>query len=557
MEKVTLPTSARKTLEAKLEGRKIPDPNSQEFDDLLEELRELNPEIYTELQASLEYKSDPLPVEHEAKLAGRRAKRQAFRDKLTNRQTHDNKTVPDKRKLFIVGSSLAMALFGWMTWSTAIAPLLFGRGSAGAQQPEETPSETQQPAPTQQATPPEQGFGITAPRAQLASLTIPNAVPTSDLPPQKPPEARAQTPTNTPPSRSTTDLPPRSTNDIPPEPTPITRQAQNVPTSPYQPPSATETPATSDSAPTTATPEALPNTLSFETSDEVGQLPTTLSSQSTPIQADATLSSVPLSRAEEQARNTPAASTTLSSTSGTPSKSTLNTSLSWEADQPAQPDVQLTSTSVPLPAVPDVGQTPPAAGAQRQARPQRQPINLQQALQAGTELKAELITAVAASGTQGTPVLAKTTGNWCKNAPCPDITWIGEATYDGTDRVNITFAEAVVSNNQQSVTATAFGDDRLPGLIANVGDGAPTAVQDLLRSSVGGASDYLNAINTRTTTTIEDGVIVQEQAEPDLGNVLLGRAANLFALPADQTSVVRYATLPDGQPLTVMFGISL
>ena len=44
MEKVTLSKAARKAFGERL-GRPVPDPNSEEFDELLEELREMQPNV--------------------------------------------------------------------------------------------------------------------------------------------------------------------------------------------------------------------------------------------------------------------------------------------------------------------------------------------------------------------------------------------------------------------------------------------------------------------------------------------------------------------------------
>ena len=105
----------------------------------------------------------------------------------------------------------------------------------------------------------------------------------------------------------------------------------------------------------------------------------------------------------------------------------------------------------------------------------------------GTPLQAELVTGVAAADGVTMPVIARTTGDWCGQGSCSEITWIGEASYPGTDRVDLTFTQAVVGDTAQSVAARAFGGDGLPGVQTGVRDVAPTAVQDLLRGAVGGA----------------------------------------------------------------------
>lgn len=58
MEKVTLSKAARKVFGERL-GRPVPDPNSKEFDELLEELREMQPEAYNDLYSALSTRANP------------------------------------------------------------------------------------------------------------------------------------------------------------------------------------------------------------------------------------------------------------------------------------------------------------------------------------------------------------------------------------------------------------------------------------------------------------------------------------------------------------------
>jgi len=214
----------------------------------------------------------------------------------------------------------------------------------------------------------------------------------------------------------------------------------------------------------------------------------------------------------------------------------------------------------PLPPVPQVGGgVPPAPAtqgpAQGEAVSEPEVTDLSALLTPGTQLQAELVTGIAAVDGATMPVIARTTGDWCGERNCSEITWIGEASYPGTDRVELTFTQAVVGNTAQSVAARAFGGDGLPGVQAGVRDVAPTAVQDLLRGAVGGASDYLDALSSRETVIISEGEIVRQQAEPDLGTYLLGRGTQLFSLPSDQTSIVRLAEVSPGTPFTVIYGL--
>ena len=102
---------------------------------------------------------------------------------------------------------------------------------------------------------------------------------------------------------------------------------------------------------------------------------------------------------------------------------------------------------------------------------------------------------------------------------------------------------------------TAFDRDQLPGVQASVRDATPTAVQDVIRGAVGGASSYLDALNSRETVFLREGETITEQAEPDLGNYLLQRGTELFSLPTEQTSILRLAEIAPGTPFTVIYGL--
>ena len=116
MDKVVLSRAARTALGERL-GQPIPNPESEAFDALLEELREMQPDLYTDLVGALEYKGEALPVEKEALRAQKRAHRQKLADHLKNRRTHDGKRVPDKRKSLLLGGALATVMMGWIGYT--------------------------------------------------------------------------------------------------------------------------------------------------------------------------------------------------------------------------------------------------------------------------------------------------------------------------------------------------------------------------------------------------------------------------------------------------------
>ncbi len=580
MERVILSRAARKAFGEKL-GRPVPDPNSEAFDELLEELREMQPDAYNDLYSALEYKSEPLPVEKEALRAHKRAQRQRLADHLKNRRTHDGKQITDKRKTIVVGGALATVLMGWIGY-TNVSRGFTARAASAADEPT---------AQVSVADVDDSAFGIRADTPELGEeLDMPEAVQvvqTVPLPPPKESPEPAEQPEPEP-ARTETSLPfgmgrplgasrDEPEDELPPVPgPPQPGVASAPPASPYLP--STSVSATGGAA----EPTVLPGKLSFSPLEATPEGPlNVLSSEGgldpgLPSGPGSTLTATSAAQSEPSPALPPP--TSLGGVGGEEETFTAST-LGWEdaesregsveekslsfAQQEGLPEsapVSPTTSRQPLPPVPQVGGGVPPAPATPEpalasAVSEPEVTDLSALLTPGTPLQAELVTGVAAADGVAMPVIARTTGNWCGSNNCLEITWIGEASYPGADRVDLTFTQAVVGDTAQSVTARAFGSDGLPGVQAGVRDAAPTAVQDLLRGAVGGASDYLDAFNSRETVIISEDEIIRQQADPDLGTYLLGRGAELFSLPSDQTSIVRLAELAPGTPFTVIYGL--
>ena len=574
MEKVTLSKTARKALSERL-GRAVPDPNSEAFDDLLEDLRELRPDDYTDLMGALEYHGDKLPVEKEAIRAYKRGQRQVIVDRLKNRQTHDNKRIPDKRKSLLLGLGLAGCLMGWMGYTNVSRAY-----TSAASEAEKTPAA--QPAKNTENT-----FGVSTDVADLGTQKLVAVVP------GEPPKVVPTPPPPTPaPPRDPTTQPGTSEQTEAGLPYGLGRPVQQIQAAPGPPvpsppqPGAAGTPLASPYLPQTgetnsrAEATVLPGTLSFVLPDAVSDGPvdtltaggdeigllnapsTTLAAPS--AQPSAAVQDAPLppslggvSREDAQR----AASGLRWEEPRAEPTAVTETNLSFPQDVQAGTLAQnpVNPSTQPLPPVPQVGGTrpPPTTPEVQQGAVKRESevVKLTALLTPGTQLEAVLVTGVAAADGATTPVVATTTGNWCGEASCPEITWIGEASYPGADRVNLTFSQAVIADTVQGVTASAFGGDQLLGVPAGVRDAAPTALQDVLRGAVGGAADYLDALNTRETVVVSGDEIIRQGAEPDLGTYLLGRGTDLFSLPSDQTSITRLAELPPGTAFTVIFGL--
>lgn len=575
MEKVVLSRAARTALGERL-GQPIPNPESEAFDALLEELREMQPDLYTDLVGALEYKGEALPVEKEALRAQKRAHRQKLTDHLKNRRTHDGKRVPDKRKSLLLGGALATVMMGWVGY-TNISNGFTARAAATAEDTAERP--TIQPMASRVKSP----FGVESGSPDLdMELELPETVQVVQAAPPPPPLEQEE-PSAEPepqPARTISPLlfrtgrtvePPQDEpeDELPPVPgPPQPGVASTPPISPYlaSQPGVTPMP--------TGEPVPLPANLSFVPLTETAEEPSTVLSPEgrddtgLPSAPGTTLAVTPQDRASEQilppaslspetAQEEAPAATRLNWEGSEEEATTPENSLSFVQNQ--QTNLSTTSTLSTLPPVPQVGgdtPTPPAPQATTQP-PAAEPdvTDLSALLSPGTPLEAELVTGVAAADGAAVPVIARTTGDWCGGSDCPEITWIGEASYPGTNRVEISFSQAVVGNTVQSTTATAFDRDRLPGVQASVRDAAPTAVQDVIRGAVGGASSYLDALNSRETVFLREGEIVTEQAEPDLGNYLLQRGTELFSLPTEQTSILRLAEIAPGTPFTVIYGL--
>lgn len=577
MEKVTLSKTARKAFSERL-GRAVPDPNSDAFDDLLEDLRELQPDDYTDLMGALEYNGDKLPVEKEALRAYKRGQRQVVVDRLKNRQTHDNKRIPDKRKSLLLGLGVAGCLMGWMGYTNISRAYTSGAAAEAKESPVAQPVENAENY--------ENAFGVNTEVADLGAqlvavvpgeqpdAPVPTPPPQTTVPPRDPapkPDTPDKTETRLPyglgqPVTQTQEVPGGSLPPVPSPPQPGVANASSV--SPYLP----QTGGTNSAAEATV----LPGTLSFSSPEAVSNGPVdTLKAGSgetdLPSAPGTTLvaSSAEPSAALQDAPPPPSLGG-VSSEDALPAASRLGwedlraeptaineTALSFAhnmqvggaAQNPTKPLAQ------PLPPVPQVGGTRPPPATPVVRKDELEVTNLNTLLTPGTQLEAEFVTGVAAADGATTPVIAKTTGNWCGESSCPDITWIGEASYPGVDRVDLAFSQAVVADTTQDVRASAFGDDQLPGVPAGIRDVAPTALQDVLQGAVGGAAEYLDALNTRETVVISGDEIIRQGAEPDLGTYLLGRGTDLFSLPSDQTSITRLAEISPGTTFTVIFGL--
>jgi hypothetical protein len=153
-------------------------------------------------------------------------------------------------------------------------------------------------------------------------------------------------------------------------------------------------------------------------------------------------------------------------------------------------------------------------------------------------------------------VVAKSGSEWCTTPPCPEITWIGQASLDASNRIQINFTQAVFDDATQSISAMALGAGNTPGLGASLKDTAPTVAQDLLRGAASGFTDYVDVLSQKKTVTVIDGVAVADTEAPPLDLFILGKMGSIFDIPQNTTPVVRVAEVPAGSQLIVLFGVS-
>ncbi len=132
---------------------------------------------------------------------------------------------------------------------------------------------------------------------------------------------------------------------------------------------------------------------------------------------------------------------------------------------------------------------------------------------------------------------------------------VGNARFDPTGRVWVELTTAVVGNKVYPVYAVALEAAELTqGLPAKVGDEAPTLLADLVRGSLGGISDFVKAtLEATTVVPLPGGGQAVQRSVPGLELFLLARAADLVAIPKDQSAILRTVKVDRDTPLFVLF----
>ncbi len=174
-------------------------------------------------------------------------------------------------------------------------------------------------------------------------------------------------------------------------------------------------------------------------------------------------------------------------------------------------------------------------------------------LQTGQLIPAVLVKDIVLAEGETKQVIADSDDTWC-GENCPKLRWLGEATLSPGGRLEVTFNQAVLDGETITVNGVAYGTDNAQGLPAHIADATPTLLADLLRSSAGGVTDYVEAqTKQRRITSNDDGTTVTEGSVPSLLDFVLGRAASTLQMPQEDSSVIRLAAVEKGTRLEVLY----
>lgn len=175
--------------------------------------------------------------------------------------------------------------------------------------------------------------------------------------------------------------------------------------------------------------------------------------------------------------------------------------------------------------------------------------------QAGQILVAHLVTGIAMTpGLEPSPVLAASDRlQGCGRASCPQVTWLGQATYGGGNRVQVQFTAAFIDGRAVAVRAQALAVDMVAGLPATVSTQTPALAAQVVSAAVAAAGDYLKALSEQQKVTITNGwLTVTESGSPEFWTHVLGRVAALFGVPSPGPATVQVAEVKPATELRLL-----
>ena len=524
-----LDDDVRALLERELDAD-VPDPNSPDFQAFLEDIQVERPDLFDEVMRGLQV-NVTLPVEKQAQQAARRDNiNEQFTRAFFQRSKVDGEAIPAKRRIITYVFGLAAFLLPVMyilaqtfqfdaTSDTAqeqSVPLEPDPGSLGSQDSValQTPLEPEVPIPEPE------------PRAVV---TFPDPEPE---PPEPAPSEPRQTAPPPPPQQQAAA--PRLPSPAPPAPAPS-------PASPAPTPS--PSPSSSQRAPAPTVPEpAEPLPSSLELYRAQYNAPRSVEVYRAP--------QPPGNLRVYQQENVPPASLNLLGESGeqAPPQETILFDVNAQA-QGGAPSSSMTGggNTEGQPALP-AAQSINVAESPSEKAPFTLPL--------GSRIQATLATGVFVAEGAAVPVVAHSRGDWCTEPPCPEITWIGQARLDATNRVQVNFTQALLGGTLQNVSALALNPDSSTGLRADLRDEASLSAENLLRNGVAGVSDYVDALVNQQTVTFTDRGIVTETTVPEADAFIAARIAALFDSPVAEGPTLRIAEIPAGTPLLVLYGVN-
>ena len=519
-----LDDDVRTLLEQEL-GATVPNPNSPEFQSFLEELQVERPDLFDEVMRGLQV-NVMLPVEQQAQRAARRdGINQGFTRAFFQRSKVDGESIPAKRRImtYLFGT---LALLLPLTYILAQA---FPDGSAlsASQEPRvQVESEPRlQPQPDvnlQTPTKPEIAMPTPEPRATLKE---PKPEPRKPTPP-KPQQ------TVLPPPGPPTPEPPQAAANVPRAPAPIPSPTPSLPSAPQSTSSVPESVPSASTEVYRAENTRSPSTLVYQAPQSEGAGLQVYQQESVP---PAPLSLPIEPQGAERPANLSVAESTGASQNVPPQETVL-------FDLNAQAGDNASASG--------------GAGGNTEGQPEGASALPPFTLPLGSRIQATLATGIFVAEGAAVPVVAETEGDWCVETPCQEITWLGQARLDITNRVQVTFDQAIMDGVLQNVTGLALDPDVSTGLSASLRDEASLSAENLLRNGVAGVSDYVDALTSQQKVTFRDGFVTTETNVPDVDAFIAGRIASLFDSPVARGPTIRIAEIPSGTPFLVLYGVS-
>ena len=177
-------------------------------------------------------------------------------------------------------------------------------------------------------------------------------------------------------------------------------------------------------------------------------------------------------------------------------------------------------------------------------------------LNPGDQIEARLVTGAILVANSSQPIVAKAKADWCAKQTCPDLVFIGEASYKSGNRAELQFNQVVFDGKAQQAASIAIGADKSIGVPVALSDTTPTLAQDLARGALSGVAAYANALVNQKNIIDAGDRLIEQSAVPSIENFVLGNLAKLFATQPEQTAVVRIAELKADTPLSLIYGIN-